>query len=75
MLQIDMKTEQGGVKVHWSKDDKGGFLKFTRRDGSPILRIHANYADARALETAAKVLNFLFRGQNNNSEEVRNNDK
>jgi hypothetical protein len=59
MLRLDLDTAPGGVRVHHKK----GRLNFNRRDGSRILTINAPYADDRALETAARVLNFLFRGQ------------
>ena len=59
MLRLDLDTQPGGVRANHKK----GRLTLHRRDGSLILTINAPYADDRALETAAKVLNFLFRGQ------------
>lgn len=61
MLKIDMITEKSGVVVHYHKGDDGGWLRFTRRDGTTILHIRADYADERALSTAAYTLNFLFK--------------
>lgn len=60
MLKIDLDTQPGGVRVNWRK---GQGLTLHRRDGSLILKINAAYADDRALETAAKTLNFMLRGQ------------
>lgn len=61
MIKIDMITEPGRVKVHWGRTETEGYLRFARENGSTILHIRADYADARALQTAAKVLTFLFR--------------
>lgn len=60
MLKIELDTEPGGVRVNWRKEGGDSFISFHRRDGSLILRIHAN-ADERALMTAAHALNFMFR--------------
>ena len=59
MLRLDLTTIPGGVKVNWRA---GEGLTFHRRDGSLILKINADYADERALMTAAHALNFMFRG-------------
>jgi hypothetical protein len=60
VLRLDLTTIPGGVRVNWRT---GEGLTFHRRDGSLIIKINADYADDRALMTAAHALNFLFRGQ------------
>ena len=57
MLRLDLTTIPGGVKVNW-RSGKG--LTFHRRDGSLIIKLTAEYADDRALMTAAHALNFMF---------------
>ncbi len=58
MLRLDLTTIPGGVRVNWRT---GEGLTFHRRDGSLIMKINADYADDRALSTAAHALNFMFR--------------
>jgi hypothetical protein len=63
MLRLDLTTIPGGVRVNWRKTEDESLLSFHRRDGSVILKIHAEYADERSLVTAAHALNFMFRGK------------
>lgn len=60
MLKLELDTQPGGTYARWRK---GQGLTLHRRDGSMILKINAAYADDRALETAAKTLTFMLRGQ------------
>jgi hypothetical protein len=65
MLRLDLTTIPGGVRVNWRKTEDESLLSFHRRDGSVILKIHAEYADERSLVTAAHALNFMFKSIKN----------
>lgn len=62
MLKIDLDSEAGGVTVRWKV---GQGISLHRRDGTLILKINANYADERAVMTAAHALNFMFKSHRN----------
>jgi hypothetical protein len=73
VLRLDLTTIPGGVRVNWRT---GEGLTFHRRDGSLIMKINADYADDRALMTAAHALNFMFRtGKHANTDSTHTTDR
>ena len=71
MMKIDLETVQGRVHAQWRKKGPDSYLSLHRKDGSRILRIHADYADEADLVAAAHALNKVFK-HGPNTETKRN---
>lgn len=62
LFQLDIKTRQKEMQVHWCRDENGGYLRFQRKNGGTVLKLYADYADERSLKVCARSLTFMFNG-------------